>query len=327
VKVARLHGKRDIRLHEEADPAPGADEELVRVTAVGLCGSDRHWFLEGSIGDAVLSQPLVLGHEIAGVIEGGARDGVRVAVDPAVPCDICESCLRGLGHLCHDTRFAGYGTTDGGLRTVMAWPRRQLVTVPASIGPQEAALLEPLAVALHAVDLGRVEPGMSAGVFGSGPIGLLMVLVLRHLGVDPIVATDPLAHRRAAAVAFGASEVFRPNAELPTVDVAFETAGDDSAVDDSITAVRPAGRVVLVGIPAADRTSFRASVARRKGLELLLSRRSRPADLQRAVDLSADGSIDLGPLVTGHFTLDQASAAFGELVALNGLKVVVEPSG
>ena len=173
--------------------------------------------MEGGIGDAVLSKPLVLGHEICGVIEGGARHGELVAVDPAIPCDVCDVCLSGLGHLCADMRFAGHGTTDGGLRTLMAWPSRHLLTVPALIGSPAACLLEPLAVALHAAELGQVEPGMSAGVFGCGPIGLLLIQVLRQLGVDPIVATDPLPHRHAAALAFGASRCFvaRPAARRP----------------------------------------------------------------------------------------------------------------
>lgn len=326
MKVARLHGQRDIRLHEEAPPAVAAGEELICVTGVGLCGSDRHWFMEGGIGDAVLSKPLVLGHEICGVIEGGARHGELVAVDPAIPCDVCDVCLSGLGHLCADMRFAGHSTTDGGLRTLMAWPSRHLLTVPAAIGSPAACLLEPLAVALHAAELGQVEPGMSAGVFGCGPIGLLLIQVLRQLGVDPIVASDPLPHRHAAALAFGAADLRGPAGGLPTVDVTFETAGENVAVDDAVNAVRAGGRVVLVGIPASDRTSFRASVARRKGLTLLLTRRSRPVDLNRAIQLASDSSVDLRPLVSATYTLDEIGDAFAAHVAMDGLKVVVEPS-
>lgn len=326
MKVARLHGQRDIRLGDEAVPTAAADEQLVRITGVGLCGSDRHWFLEGGIGDAVLSKPLVLGHEICGVIEGGPRHGEPVAVDPAIPCGVCDSCLAGLGHLCADARFAGHSTTDGGLRTLMAWPARNLLTLPSAIASPAACLLEPLAVALHAAELGQVQAGMSGGVFGCGPIGLLLIQVLRQLGVDPIVATEPLAHRRAAALACGATELRGMDRRRPPIDVAFETAGDDAAVDDAIDAVRAGGRVVLVGIPASDRTSFRASVARRKGLTLLLTRRSRPIDLKRAIELVSDRSVDLGPLVSAIYTLDQIGDAFAAHVAMNGLKVIVDPS-
>ena len=279
MKVARLHAPSDIRLHVEPDPLPADGEELLRITAVGLCGSDRHWFSEGSIGDAVLTTPLVLGHELPGVIETGPRRGQRVAIDPAVPCGTCELCAALTWRTCApNLRFAGHGTTDGGLRTLMTWPAQLLAPIPDRIGDDEAALLEPLGVALHAADLGKVRPGMSAGVFGCGPIGLLLIQVLREIGAGRILATDPLAHRLAAASALGATDARPPVAgssphaggqsPLGQVDVAFETGGRRRRTRDAISAVRPGGRVVLVGIPGSDRTSFIASAARRKGLTL-----------------------------------------------------------
>ena len=123
MKALRLHGVGDLRLHDEPSPTPAAGEVLVRVTAVGLCGSDRHWLDQGGIGDAVLSRPLVLGHEFAGVIESGSRSGERVALDPAIPCGRCAPCLAGQPHLCLRLRFAGHGSTDGALRS---WLTRNL---------------------------------------------------------------------------------------------------------------------------------------------------------------------------------------------------------
>ncbi|MGH2603768.1 MAG: alcohol dehydrogenase catalytic domain-containing protein, partial [Dehalococcoidia bacterium] len=190
MKALRLHAAGDLRFHEEREPIPEAGEELVRVTAVGLCGSDRHWFAEGGIGDATLDRPLILGHEIAGVVEDGPRRGLRVAVDPADPCQRCETCLSGHANLCPGLRFAGHGETDGGLRTLMAWPRRLLHALPDSIGDAEAALLESLGIAVHAAALGEVQPGMSAGVYGCGPIVLLLLQLLHAIGCRPIVATD-----------------------------------------------------------------------------------------------------------------------------------------
>ena len=323
MKTARLHAPGDIRLHYEPDPTPADAEEVVRVTAVGLCGSDRHWFTEGSIGDAILSHPLVLGHEVAGMIESGPRRGERVALDPADPCGHCELCAGGLAHMCGELRFAGHGETDGGLRTLMAWPGRLLAPLPDSIADDEAALLEPLGVALHALELGAVAPGMSAGVFGCGPIGLLLVQLLHRAGVQPIVASDPLRHRRAAARGFGARSAPRTG----SVDVAFEAAGEDGAVDDAIAAVRPAGRVVLVGIPDSDQTSFRASVARRKGLTLALTRRMRADHLRLAIDIVAAGEVDLRSLITARYPLARVADAFDDLVHRRDLKVVVQPNG
>lgn len=325
MKVARLHAAADLRLHDETDPRPATGEELVRVTAVGLCGSDLHWFLEGSIGDSLLTRPLVLGHEIAGVIETGPRAGERVAIDPAIPCERCELCAAGDGHLCRDVRFAGHGTTDGGLRTLMAWPGRLLQPLPGGIGDDEGALMEPLGVALHAADLGKVTRGMRVGVFGCGPIGLLLIQILRGLGANAIAATDPVPERLAAALQMGATRPDAPFADL-ALDVAFEAAGEDASVEDAVAAVRPGGRVVLVGIPSSDSTSFRASTARHKGLTLLLSRRMRASDLPRAIDLTARGDIDVRSLVSTRVPLEAAAAAFDRLVRREGLKSIITPS-
>jgi L-iditol 2-dehydrogenase len=316
-----------LRLHEEPDPEPETGEVLVRVAAVGLCGSDRHWLLEGGIGDAGLERPLVLGHEFAGVVASGPRAGERVAVDPADPCGSCDLCADGLEHLCARMRFAGHGSTDGALRTLMAWPERLVHPVPDTLTDAEAALAEPLGVALHAFDLAHVRPGAGAGVFGCGPLGLLLVQLLHMAGASPIVATDTLPHRVAAAESLGATHPRLAGTATGAdgLDVAFEVAGDDGAVDEAIDSLRPTGRLVLVGIPDDDRTSFRASAARRKGLTLLVSRRMTAADLPRALRLAAEGRIVLDPLVTERFSLDEWPEAFASLRERRGLKVVVQP--
>jgi L-iditol 2-dehydrogenase len=327
VRALRLHAPNELRLHDEPDPLPGPGDVLVRVSAVGLCGSDRHWLLEGGIGDAALESPLVLGHEFAGVVASGSRAGQRVAVDPAIPCGACDLCATGLEHLCAATRFAGHGSTDGALRTLLPWPEHLVHAVPETLTDVEAALAEPLGVALHAFDLAHVRPGAGAGVFGCGPLGLLLVQLLHMAGASPVVATDVLAHRVAAAEELGARQAALAG-ELALdepLDVAFEVAGDDRAVDEAVASLRPAGRLVLVGIPDDDRTSFRASTARRKGLTLLLARRMRAADLPRALRLAAEGHVDLTPLVTGRFALDEWPDAFAALRERRGLKVVVEP--
>jgi L-iditol 2-dehydrogenase len=330
VKALRLHGTGDLRLHDEPEPEPAEGELLLRVTAVGLCGSDRHWFAEGAIGDATLSRPLVLGHEFVATIEAGPRAGERVAVDPAIPCGSCELCRRGDGHLCTAVRFAGHGTTDGALRTLLAWPHELVHRLPDELADPEATLLEPLGVALHALDLGHAGPGVSAAVFGCGPIGLLLIQALQASGASVVLASDPLRHRLEAATGLGARQGIlagevTAGVDVPGVDVAFEAAGDDAAVDAAVDAARPGGRVVLVGIPSDDRTSFSASVARRKGLTLLLSRRMRASDLPRAIRLVESGRVELAPLVSARHGLDDWGPAFAALEDRRGHKVVVEP--
>lgn len=333
MRVLRLQAARDLAVHEEPDPVPGPREELVRITAVGLCGSDLHWYEDAGIGDAKLDRPLVLGHEIGGVIAAGPRAGTRVAVDPSIPCESCEACVSGHANLCLDLRFSGHGTTDGALRELMAWPSRLLLGVPDAITDPEVPLLEPLGVAIHAIELGHFRSGMRAGVYGCGPIGLLLIAALRAMGASEVVATEPLAHRRTAALAMGASEAWPVGedgisleASGHRVDVAFETAGDDGAVQTAVAAVRLGGRVVLAGIPPSDHTTFVASVARRKGVSLVLSRRMKAHHLARAMALVDAGLVPLGPIISNRYPLDLGSQAFEELSSRDGLKVVVEPS-
>jgi L-iditol 2-dehydrogenase len=336
MKALRLHGVGDLRLHDEPPPTPAKDEALLRIGAVGLCGSDRHWFTEGGIGDADLSKPLVLGHEFMATIESGPRSGERVAVDPAKPCGACAPCAAGQAHLCLELRFAGHGTTDGALRTWMAWPDSLLHPIPDTVSDTEGPLLEPLGVALHALDLGRVGPGTTVAVFGCGPIGLLLVQALSAAGASVVLATDRLPHRVKTAVELGAAHgtvahegaveaAVLGGAVRAGVDVAFEVAGVDAAIDDAIVSTRPGGRVVLVGIPTGDRTSFKASIARRKGLTLLVCRRMRGSDLPRAIRLVESGGVELGPLVTARYALDEWPEAFDALRNRRGLKVIVSP--
>jgi L-iditol 2-dehydrogenase len=333
VRVLRLHGRGDLRLHEEERPEPQAGETLVRVGAVGLCGSDLHWFGEAAIGETPLTRPLVLGHEFAGVTE----DGRRVAVDPAVPCQTCPLCLEGHPNLCEGIRFAGHADNDGGLREWVAWPERCLVPLPAGLTEADGALLEPLGVALHAADLAHLRPGARVGVFGCGPIGLLIVQVARLCGAGQVVATDLgdrphrlEAARRLGALAFAAeggreTRAIRDAVGGRGLDVALEAAGENAAVDAAVEAVRPGARIVLAGIPAEERTSFVAAAARRKGLTLALARRMKHT-YPRAIRLVESGQVDLGSVVTHRFPLERGAAAFAVALRREGLKVLVQPS-
>jgi L-iditol 2-dehydrogenase len=330
VKVVRLHASGDLRSHDEANPLPVQGELLIKVTCVGICGSDLHWFTEGGIGDDRLIRPLVLGHEFAGITERGAR----VAVDPAIPCSECEYCLQEQPNLCPRITFAGHGEQDGALREWMAWNEKCVYPIPDSFTDADGVMLEPLGVALHAADLGKLKIGMTVGVFGCGPIGLLIVQLARLAGARTILATDILPHRVEAAKSLGAHHALltadRPeNGETGTatvgrgLDVVFEAAGAQGAVDAAFAAVRPGGKVILAGIPVGDRTSFPASVARRKGMTIKLVRRMKHT-YPRAIDLVSNGLVDVRSLVTHRFPLDQAVEAFRTAARRDGLKVIIE---
>jgi L-iditol 2-dehydrogenase len=331
LKSVRLHAPGDLQLHSEPVPMPSMGEVKIHVTAVGVCGSDLHWFNEGGIGDSKLVHPLVLGHEFSGITE----DGSRVAADPAIPCGKCEQCLRGDTNLCPSIRFAGHGEEDGAMREYICWPERQLHFLPDSLSDNDGVMLEPLGVALHAVDLAHLRVGMSVGVFGCGPIGLLIVQLARLSGVSIVLASDILRHRAEAARSFGANPVFEPEPDIPEkaileatggrgLDVAFEAAGTQGAVNDAFNAVKPGGKVILAGIPAEERTSFNAATARRKGLTIKMVRRMKNT-YPRAISLVSSGKVDVRSLVTHTFPLEQASQAFATAGRREGLKVIIKP--
>jgi len=330
MKSVRLHGTGDLRIHDEQIPVADVGEKLIRVKSVGVCGSDLHWFSEGSIGDAKLEHPLVLGHEFAGVTE----EGQRVAVDPAIPCGHCEFCGHGHPNLCANLIFAGHGKHDGALREWLAWSEKSLFPIPDSISDEDGAMLEPLGIAIHAVDLGKLKAGMTVGVFGCGPIGLLILQMAKLAGAANIIATDKLMHRVEAAKALGASQAFlvdehsrQSEIDAATggrgVDVAFEAAGTQDAVDAAFEAVSTGGKVVLAGIPDNDKTSFSASTARRKGLTIKLVRRMKHT-YPRAIELVSKGLVDVRSLVTHRFPLEQASEAFRVAERREGLKIIIE---
>jgi len=335
MKVLRLHATGDLRLHDENEPLPDRDECLLRVKAVGLCGSDVHWYEEAGIGDAQLRQPLVLGHEFAGIIESGNQQGQHVAVDPADACRQCRYCEEGNPNLCDNMRFAGHGVVDGALREKLCWPQALVYPLPDEFSAVDGAMLEPLGVALHALSLGHVLPGMSVGIFGCGPIGLMLVQLARAAGAAKIIATDRLANRLDAARSFGATSTImahgsQENEELDAVtngegiDIAFEAAGENEAVESAILATRPGRQVILIGIPDDDRTVFPASVARRKGLTLKLVRRMKHT-YPRAIQMVQNGIVDVRSLVTHRFPLSEFKAAFETAKKRDGLKVVIEP--
>jgi len=216
----------------------------------------------------------------------------------------------------------------------MAWPESLVLPVPDVIASDEVPLLEPLGVALHGIDLGHTRSGMSAGVYGCGPIGLVLIRALKAMGLGPVLATDALPHRLDAAVASGADEVRltavdgQPEGveDWGPVDVAFEAAGEDASMETALRTVRVGGRVVILGIPEDDRHSYTARTAREKGLTIVMSRRMKPRHLLRAIELVSHGVVDLSGLISHRYALSDGPAAFDTLARRAGLKVLIKPS-
>jgi L-iditol 2-dehydrogenase len=333
--TARLHGIGDLRVGDEtvSSDSPPAGWSRIAVTSVGICGSDLHWFTEGSTGDISIDQPVVPGHEFAAVALDGPHAGRRVAVDPAIPCEECEQCRAGHGNLCPTVRFAGHGSFDGGLQEQLAWPDRLLHPLPDSLSNDAGALLEPLGVALHTVGLSHVRLGDDVLVVGGGPVGLLCAAVARRSGARRVLVSDPLAHRRATALRLGADQAWAPEEVADGLhevtggrgaDVVVEMAGTDDAITTAVRSARYGARVALGGIPSEPRSSFPAAEARRKGLTFVMVRRMHET-YPRAIALATSG-LDLDGLVSKRFPLSDAAAAFTAAADRQGDKTVVEVS-
>ena len=329
--AARLHGPADLRVERVPRPGqPGNSEVLLRVTVTGLCGSDLHSYQDARIGDTVVSSPLTLGHEFAGVVEAAgaeARDGMgrpllpgtRVAVDPAMPCHRCPLCEQGHPNLCENLRFCSNHPHDGSLSEWMLMPARCCFPVPKTISDTEAALLEPLGVALHAVDLAQIRVAASVVILGAGPIGLCILQAALLAGADPVFVTDKFPWRLKIARQLGAvtmnCDEENPAARLLRetggrgVDVAIEAAWADHSVQQAAEMARLGGRLVLVGIPSGDRLSMKHSTARRKGLTINLCRRMKHT-YPRAIRLAERGRVNLNGLVSHRFPLRRAGEAF-----------------
>jgi L-iditol 2-dehydrogenase len=329
--AARLHGPRDLRLERIPHPGPpGRGQALLRVRCTGMCGSDLHSYLDARIGDTAIEGPLILGHEFSAVVEAVGPDsldghgeplkpGTRVAVDPAQPCHRCELCEHGHPNLCCRLAFCGNYPYGGSFCEWMHMPARSCFPMPKSIDDEEAALLEPLGVAMHAVDFSKLRVGYSAAIIGAGPIGLLILQIARLAGADPIFVTDKLPWRLDLAQKWGGvpihcekeDAVKRVAAETRGrgVDVAIEAAWADHSVEQAAEMARLGGRLVLVGIPGGDQLALKHSNARRKGLTIIMSRRMKHA-YPRAIRLAGQGRVDLRGLVSHRFPLKRIAEAF-----------------
>jgi L-iditol 2-dehydrogenase len=328
--AAFLYGVRDVRLEACPVPAPAPGEVLLQIAAVGVCGSDVHYYLEGRIGSQVVSDPIVMGHEFSGRVAAlgagvrGLEIGQLVAVDPAIPCGECEQCLTGHPNLCPTVRFCGTPPVNGVFAEYACMPAVNCFALPETLSPVDAALLEPLGVALHAVNLSHIKPGDTVAILGAGPIGLLTAAVARLSGAAAVWMSDPLGYRREFARGYAADAVFDPRgqdvaAEIAQlthgrgVDLVFEAAGAPETPQQAAEIVRPGGKLILAGIPADDRYTLRASTVRRKGLTLKLVRRMKHT-YPRAIQLVYRGKVSLRPLVTHTLPLSQVGLAM-ELIS------------
>jgi L-iditol 2-dehydrogenase len=345
--AAWLHGPRDLRVEQVPHPGPpGPADVLLRVRVTGICGSDLHSYQDARIGDTPIQAPLVLGHEFSARVEavgeealGGnfepLQPGMRVAVDPAQPCGRCDLCEHGHPNLCRRLHFCGNYPDGGSLCEWMHMPAHSCFPVPDSVDDDQAALLEPLGVAIHAVDLAKVRVGQSAAVIGAGPIGLLILQVLKIAGANPIFVTEKLPWRLRRASDYGGVPIAHQGGKCVSqiasetagcgVNVVIEAAWGDRSLEEGAEMACLGGRLIVVGISGEHRFDMKQSTARRKGLTILMGRRMKHT-YPRAIRLASEGRIDLLGLVSHRFPLHQAAEAFRLNAAYqdNVLKALVE---
>jgi len=337
MQVARLHGPKDIRIAAEPEPPPpGPGEVTLAIKTVGICGSDLHMYETGRIGYTVASQPFVLGHEFMGVVAAVGADaldgehqplkiGQRVAVEPAVPCWRCELCERGHPNLCPNHYFYGLFPEDGALRERMTVSARNCFPLPDALSDEVGPLLETLGVAIHAIDLSKLRVASSVAVIGAGPVGLLITRLAVLAGAAQVFAFDKLDWRLRMAIQCGATSTLNVDECDPVdavmdatggrgVDVAIEAAWADHSVQLAADMARYGGRLVLVGIPPDDKLQLQHSVARRKGLTIIMSRRMKHT-YPRAIQLASSGAVNLEALVSHRFDLPQTAEAYASNAA------------
>ncbi len=321
------------KIHLSDIPPPRLEsprDVLLKVEAVGVCGSDVHYYRCGGIGAMRVEYPFALGHECAGrVVETGAdarqlKPGLRVAIDPLVACGRCDQCQTGREHTCRSQKFLGCpGQLSGALVECLVMPSECCYPVPDSMTAAQAVMVEPFSIALHAQRLARPQSGAKVAILGAGPIGLCVLAALRAGGDCTIYTTDLVEGRLQMARRLGArwagnprsTDIVRAVAEFEPdgVDFVFECAGEQQTLDQGIELLKPGGAMFILGIPEVGRVSFDIHALRRKEVRIGNVRRQNRC-MGEAIDLIAGGAVDLDPLVTHHFPLADTAAAF-ELVA------------
>ncbi len=326
MKALVLNGPLDLELNNVPDPgAPGPGQVRVDIKSVGVCGSDVHYYEHGRIGDFVVNEPMVLGHEAAGVIEavgegvGSLAPGDVVAMEPGVPCGACRECRIGRYNLCKDVRFWATPPHDGVLAEFALHPAAMTYKLPAGMTADEGALMEPLAVGVHACNRGGVGPGCVVAVNGAGPIGCVTLMAALAYGASQVVVADVLPDRLERARELGAEMVVDAGSKSLAgavmsltggrgADIGIECSGHPGGPQTLVDAAAPGGRVVLVGM-GPQPTSLDIVAAMVKEVDLATVFRY-AHNYPTAIDLTASGRIPVAQLVTDRFSLDEAVAAF-----------------
>ena len=340
MKVVYLTKPGKMEIVEEKRPMAGPGNVLVKVEYNGICGSDVHFFKDGRVGDCVLTDRFVLGHEVSGTVaeigEGvtNLKPGDRVALEPGYACGKCEFCKTGRYNLCPEMKFFAAPPVSGALKEYVSHPADMCFKLPQNVSTMEGALVEPLAVGLHATSLGGVSLGKTVVILGAGCIGLVTLLSAKARGAANIVVADPYDKRLEFAKEMGATHTINVRKEDVSKrvreiagdgpDIVFETAGSPVTIAQTSLLARKGGTVVLVGMAAESEVKYNFFQAMEKELTIRCVFRYRNL-YPVAIAAIASGSIDVKQIVTHEFTLDESEKAFQTVVedAQNVVKGII----
>jgi L-iditol 2-dehydrogenase len=339
MRAAVLTETETLELHDRDRPEPSDDEVLVRIREVGICGSDVHVYEHGQIGDHILDDPLILGHESAGEIAAVGADiddheaGDQVTVEPGIPCCRCQYCLDGRYHLCPDMTFMAAPPDDGAFAEYVTWPAEFVHQLPDGVSLREGALCEPLSVGLHAARLANLTVGDSVLVTGAGPIGMLAVEAARVAGATEIIVSDLVRSKLDRVRERGADEVIDVTqrdlvdaveafTDGDGVDVVVEASGATPVYPQALDAVAPGGTVVCTGL--AQDSAVTLDLVHLSFQEIALQGAIRYSNsYPPAVDLLDDGRVDVEGIVDAEFGLEEVSEAFQRTTDPDVVKVMV----
>lgn len=328
MKAMKLTGVRQMMMQDV--PAPVIADEtdvLIKISRVGICGSDVHYFTEGGIGSQRVEYPWGVGHEGSGIVAavGAAvthiRPGDRIAFNPAVSCGTCDQCRMGRPHTCRTQTFLGCPQQmEGCLCEYLVLPEGNCFPIPDGMSFDEAAIVEPLSIGIYALTLSVPMRGAKIGILGAGPIGLSVLLPAKAQGAGRAYVTDKIDARLQTASHAGADWTGNPQTEdvvaaitkqePQLLDAVFECSGEQEAIDQAVQILKPGGKLLLIGIPGGvNRISFDINLLRRKELVIQNVRRQNNC-VQRAIDMIASKEIDVNVMVTHHLPFAQTKSGF-----------------
>ena len=313
-RAAVMMGLEKIVIEERPEPSPGPQDAVVRIEAVGVCGSDTAYYKVGRIGDYVVDGPIILGHEVSGqVIAVGSQVtnvnvGDRVAIEPGTPCRNCRECMAGRYHLCPNLIFLATPPYDGALIEKLTIDARNLYSIPDDMTYEEGALLEPLSVGIWGCKRAGLEPGDSVLVTGAGPVGLLAAATARAFGAGTVTVTDLSDFRLGLAATMGFTT---ERGDAPTnerFDVLLECSGAPGVLAGGMRRLLPGGRAAMIGMSKEEAIGLPLSQLNVNELTVALVNRYNHT-WPLAIQLVSSGRVDVKPLITHHFPLEEAADA------------------